>query len=318
VTAQSLEEADHISLMVRAAELYYELGLTQEQVAVHMAVSRPTVSRLLRQAREEDIVRITVVNPKSRASALERRLVERWGLHDALVVPTTVTRGELLLQKLGVAGARYLERHLPAGVRLGIGLGRTVYQLVHSLDGVSPNPKVVPLCGGTVFSESAYHVNEIARIAAQHLHGYCYYLHAPAEASNVQVYDALLADASVAEVIGMWDQLDWAVVGIGSAEYAETPEFQAYVQRMKNDGLKPVADICHNLVDVDGAPCIPPCETNVIAVGLEQLRKAGRVIAVAGGSHKVGAIRAALRTGAIDVLLTDEQTAVGLLDVADI
>lgn len=314
---QSVEEADHISLMVRAAELYYELGLTQEQVASHLAVSRPTVSRLLRQAREQDIVRITVVNPKSRARTLERRLVEQWGLHDALVVPTTVTRGKLLLQKLGEAGARYLERRLPSGVHLGIGLGRTVYQLVHSLDGVSPNPKVVPLCGGTVFSESAYHVNEIARIAAQHLHGFCYYLHAPAEASNAQVYEALMADASVSEVIRLWDRLDWAVVGIGSAQHAETPEFRAYVQRMMSDGIRPVADICHTLIDPDGKPCPPPHDSYVIAVSLEQLRKAERVVAVAGGPHKADAIQAALRTGVIDVLLTDEATAVAVLTSAD-
>lgn len=310
---QPVDEADQISLMVRAAELYYELGLTQEQVASHMNVSRPTVSRLLRQARDQDIVRITIVNPQSRASALQRRLVEQWGLHDAIVVPTTMTRGELLLQKLGEVGARYLERHLPVGVHLGIGLGRTVYQLVHSLDGVSPNPKVVPLCGGTVFSESAYHVNEIGRVAAQRLNGYCYYLHAPAEASNAQVYEALLADDSVAEVIDLWDRLDWAVIGIGAAQFAETPEFQAYVQRMMRDGLVPVADICHTLVDARGVPCVPTHDTHVIAVALDQLRMTKRVVAIAGGVHKAEAMRAALRTGVIDVLLTDEPTAVVLL-----
>src|SRR5690606_40612868 len=73
---QPLEESDHISQMVRAAELYYELGLTQEEVAAHMAVSRPTVSRLLRQAREQDIVRITVVNPRSRAKRSEEHTSE--------------------------------------------------------------------------------------------------------------------------------------------------------------------------------------------------------------------------------------------------
>lgn len=300
--------------MVRAAELYYELGLTQEQVASHMSVSRPTVSRLLRQAREQDIVRITVVNPKSRASSLQQQLVDKWGLHDAIVVPTTVTRGELLLQKLGEAGARYLENHMPPGALLGVGLGRTVYQLVHALEGVSPNPKVVPLCGGTVFSESVYHVNEIARIAAQNLHGYCYYLHAPAEASNAQVYEALLADASVSQVIRLWDQLDWAVIGIGSAENVETAEFREFVQRMMAGGARPVADICHTLIDENGTPCRSTDDSHIIAIGLDQLRRTKRVVAVAGGPHKVEAIHAALRTGVIDVFLTDEPTAIALLD----
>lgn len=310
---QPLEESDHISQMVRAAELYYELGLTQEEVAAHMAVSRPTVSRLLRQAREQDIVRITVVNPRSRAKALEKALVERWGLHDAVVVPTTVRRGELLLQRLGEAGARYLERSLPPGVHLGIGLGRTVYQLVHSLDRISPAPKVVPLCGGTMFAESAYHVNEIARIAAQRLNGYCYYLHAPAEVSSRQVYEALVADSAVAEVISLWDRLDWALIGIGSAQHVESPEWQAYLQRTAQTGAQPVADLCYNLVDAEGGSVPPPPDVHLLAADIEQLRRAKRVVAVAGGQHKIDAIHAALRTGVIDVLLTDEPTAVHLI-----
>lgn len=200
---------------------------------------------------------------------------------------------------------------------MGIGLGRTVYKLVHALDCISPSPKVVPLCGGTVFSESAYHVNEIARIAAKRLHGWCYYLHAPAEASSRQVYEVLLADTGVAEVVRMWDELDWAVIGIGSAEHAESPEFRASVERAASSGERPVADLCHRLVDADGRPCLSPHESNIIAVTVEQLRKTKRVVAVAGGPHKVRAIVAALRTGAVDVLLTDETTAKGLIRAAE-
>lgn len=308
---------DRIDLLVKVAELYYELGMTQEEVAAHLALSRPTVSRLLREARERNIVRITVVNPKSRSGELERDLVERWNLHDAVVVATTMTRGDLLIRRLGEAGARYLERHLPPRANLGIGLGRTVYQLVYSLEGVGPAPHVVPLCGGTVFSESAYHVNEIARIAAKRLNGRCTYLHAPAEASSRQVYEALLGDEGVAAVMRIWDRLDWAVVGIGAAEYAESPEFRAYVERAVRAGAQPVADLCHRLVDAEGRPCSGPDECCTIAVTIEQLRKAKRVLAVAGGPHKVRAIQAALRTGAIDVLLTDEATALALLRAAD-
>src|SRR5690606_41256575 len=77
--AQPPEESRQVDLLVKAAELYYEFGMTQEEVAAHLNVSRPTVSRLLRQARERGIVRIAVVNPKSRAGELERRLVETFG-----------------------------------------------------------------------------------------------------------------------------------------------------------------------------------------------------------------------------------------------
>ena len=177
--------------------------------------------------------------------------------------------GELLLQP------GRSRRSLPPGVHLGIGLGRTVYQLVHSLDRISPAPKVVPLCGGTMFAESAYHVNEIARIAAQRLNGYCYYLHAPAEVSSRQVYEALVADSAVAEVISLWDRLDWALIGIGSAQHVESPEWQAYLQRTAQTGAQPVADLCYNLVDAEGGSVPPPPDASADA-DIEQLRRAMR------------------------------------------
>lgn len=310
--AQPPEESRQVDLLVKAAELYYEFGMTQEEVAAHLNVSRPTVSRLLRQARERGIVRIAVVNPKSRAGELERRLVETFGLHDALVV-ATLTTGDLLIRRLGEAGARYVERHLPPGATLGTGLGRTVYRLVYSLEETRAAPHVVPLCGGTAFAEPAYHVNEIARMAAKRLDGRCTYLHAPAEASSRQVYEALLVDRGVAEVMAAWERLDWAVVGIGAAEYPQSPEFRAYVERAVRAGAEPVADLCHRLIDAEGRPCAGDAEGCTIAVTIEQLRRAKRVVAVAGGPHKVRAILAALRTGAIDVLVTDEETAMGLL-----
>lgn len=312
-TAPADVDYEQIEMMVRAAELYYELGLIQEEVARQLNVSRPTVSRLLRQAREHDIVRITVVNPRSRADTLQRGLIERWGLHDAVVVPTTVGKGRLLLRKLGEVGADYIEQHLPSQQYVGIGLGQTVYEIVHALEGVNVRPQIVPLCGGTVFSASAYHVNELARIAAQKLGGFCHFLHAPAEASNEHVYRALLNDRSVADVIRLWDKLDWALIGIGSARHAETPEFRAFVAKAVQQGSEPVADICQTLVDAEGASCQPKDKTRLIAVQLEQLRKTPRVVAVAGGTHKVDAIRAALNTGVIDVLITDEPTAIGIL-----
>lgn len=301
--------------MVQAAELYYELGLIQEEIARRLNVSRPTVSRLLQQAREHDIVRISVVNPRSRADELQRRLVEVQSLRDAVVVPTTVGKGRLLVRKLGEVGAQYVERRLPPGRHVGIGLGQTVYGLVHAFEGIQSGPHVVPLCGGTVFAESAYHVNELARVAAQKLGGFCHYLHAPAAASSEDVYRALLNDRSVADVIRLWDRLDWAVIGIGSARHAETPEFRAFVNQAVQAGSVPVADVCHTLIDAAGLPCPSDGASRLIAVQLEQLRQTSTVVAVAGGTHKVDAIQAALRTGVIDVLITDEPTAVAMLDV---
>jgi len=307
-----LDEAERLELMVRAAELYHEFGLTQEQVAVHLGVSRPTVSRLLQKAREVGVVRITVVNPASRVHELERRLVDAYGLHDAVVVPTAVTGRELVAKKLGVAGARYLERHLPSRNRLGVGLGHTVYQVAHALEAVRLDPEVIPLTGGIVFSEAVYQVNEIARQFAEKLGGRCHYLHAPAEIASQELYDALMADPRVVEVVTLWDELDWAVIGIGSTHNPQSAHFEQFIRSVEETGARPVADLCRNLIDQHGA-LVNNRTVRLLAASLEQFRNARRVVAIAGGAGKVEAIRAALCTGVIDVVITDELAAAGVL-----
>jgi DNA-binding transcriptional regulator LsrR (DeoR family) len=74
-----------------------------------------------------------------------------------------------------------------------------------------------------------------------------------------------------------------------------------------------VGDISLQFFDRNGAPVHGPHDDRVIAVTLEELKKTPRVIGVAGGERKVEAIRACLKGGYINVLVTDKFTAEKLL-----
>ena len=54
-----------IRQMVDICEQYYLKGRNQQDIATELGLSRPSVSRLLNQARAEGIVTITVHNPYS-------------------------------------------------------------------------------------------------------------------------------------------------------------------------------------------------------------------------------------------------------------
>ena len=56
-----------------------------------------------------------------------------------------------------------------------------------------------------------------------------------------------------------------------------------------------------------------PLDDRVIAITLEELKKTSRVIGVAGGDRTVEAIRACLKGGLVNVLITDKFTAEKLL-----
>ena len=53
---------NHESLLVHVAQLYYQQNLNQSEISKIVGLSRPTVSRMLEEAREVGIVEIIVQN----------------------------------------------------------------------------------------------------------------------------------------------------------------------------------------------------------------------------------------------------------------
>ena len=62
-------------------------------------------------------------------------------------------------------------------------------------------------------------------------------------------------------------------------------------------------------VDKDGNLIPTPIEERLISTPLERLKETQNVIGLAAGAEKIEAIRAVLRGGYLDVLITDETTA---------
>jgi DNA-binding transcriptional regulator LsrR (DeoR family) len=113
------------ALMHTAARLYYLEDATQAEIAARLGVSRPTVSRLLSEARRAGIVRIEIVAPIEEDGAdLEDELREALGLRRVhLAPPAEGTLGEVLAPALSDAlrGAR-----LAPGDALLVSSGRTI------------------------------------------------------------------------------------------------------------------------------------------------------------------------------------------------
>ena len=77
---------EQLRLMVKVARLYHEHGVRQPEIARRLHVSQARVSRLLKQAEQDGIVRTTVVVPEGVQTALEEQLEARFGLREAVVV----------------------------------------------------------------------------------------------------------------------------------------------------------------------------------------------------------------------------------------
>ncbi len=306
--------------MLSAARLYYEDNRTQEQVARALKTSRPQVSRLLQQARREGIVQIKIVDPTSTHGALGERLRAAFGLDEAIVVAAQADAPEQARQRIGQAAARYLEHVVQNGNTVGVGWGRTLYEVVRALEPrrhVAIN--VVPLIGGLGQIAPVFQVHDLARALAEAFSAQLQSFYVPALVESDAIAASLLRSADVRQVAALWQNLDVALVGIGNVAFEA--EMQMLFADYLNDetqtrlrAAQAVGDICVRFFDAHGKPCADAMR-GVVGIELKQLKRARHVIGVAGGEAKAEAILGALRGRFINVLITDEVAARRVLEL---
>lgn len=305
--------------MFRAARLYYEDNRTQAEIARALKTSRPTVSRLLQQARDEGIVQIRITDPAATSAELSRSLVAAFGLADAVVVAAGDADHATARRRIGQAAARYLAQAVRDGERLGIGWGRTLHEMVAALEPARrdrpPRQRisVAPLLGGLGQITPVFQVHELARICAASLGGEWHSFYAPALVESDEMAKRLLRSADLRQIWQFWEQLNVAVVGIGNADFESDIQmlFVNYLNSATQKRLRAAraaGDICMRFFDARGKPC-PSAVRGVVGVELAQLQRARLSIGVAGGESKAEAISGALRGRFVNVLVCDEPAA---------
>lgn len=305
-----------IEVIVQVAELYYEMGQTQQEIADKLNYSRPMISKLLSNAHDLGIVEINVKNPNTEAKELAMEMEEIFSTADRpfkAIVVSASAQEELTKSRVYKASANYLEENLTDNEIIGIGRGSSVYGLVNNLSGNKRTGiKTVPLAGGLGSIDSLYQVNETARKAASSLGGVCHYVYSPVYLGHKSTKNAILSDPELKPTFDLWDELDWAVVGIGAIFQYNNNYYRDLVLKAEvGTGRKVVADLCVNLIDPFGRPV--DSQASVIAINLSQLRKAKKVMAIASGTYKVQAILPCIKGNWIDTLVTDEYTAFDLI-----
>lgn len=305
----SAKSAFSPELMHAAAHLYYEQDATQAQVAERLGTSRPTVSRLLSEARRLGVVRIEVIAPAD-AHDLAEHTVARLGLEVVRVVPSgpPATLGARLAPALTTA---LRSADLRPGDGLLVSSGRTVHACAQADLPDLPGVVIAPAVGGQDEPEAWNQTNEIARQVAAKVGGRPSFLYAPVRPSP-PLYDKLLEDPDTAAVLTLWQTARCALVGIGAP-----PSRRGSLP----GGLSPtdpvlagaVGDICARFYDRSGAAVSFPGWDRLLSSDREQLRSIPTTIALACGPEKVESILAGARGGWFNQLIIDTSTAAALL-----
>ena len=308
--------------LAKVGALYYLQGQTQQEIADRLRVSRPTVSRMIKEARARGIVRITVAHVDGLAVDLESELEAAYGLDEVVVADV---EGDDSVERLGAAAAGYLARTLEPGDVLGLTWGSTLREMVHAVaprrtDGVT----VVQTLGGVGPPLGEAHAADLPRRLAGALGADLRLLQAPGVVANAAAREVLLADPHIRAALETLSRMTVAFVGIGALATnpvlgggllaGEVGGSQALDAELAASGA--VGDVALRFFDADGRPVPTSLDDRVIGVDLPTLASVGRVVGVAGGEAKVEAIRAAARGGVVDVLVTDDRTARALIAAA--
>ncbi|MFZ2634817.1 MAG: sugar-binding transcriptional regulator [Rectinemataceae bacterium] len=315
----ALEDSEE-DLVTKIAWLYYKEKLTQAEIAERIFLSRQKVQRYLEKARDLEIIRFTLKHPHANLLGVEDALKEKFGLKDAVVIPSPYTEGEGLRKSFAKAGALYLERRLGAAGNciLGVGWGNTTAYLADYFEPQSVEGKidVVSLIGNLMLNVSMNPFLMGQKIAGK-LDSPFYNIWAPAIAQTKERAEVFRSEPWIHDVLDIACRADINLISIGEVSRFASLFQMGYLsgqdlQRLIGKGA--VGDILCRFFDANGNIIEDEVHDRVIGIPLDMLRDERKIcIGVAGGASKIEAIIAAMRQKYINVLITDENTATDLM-----
>ncbi|MFC0201635.1 sugar-binding transcriptional regulator [Paracoccus rhizosphaerae] len=299
----------------RVAWYYFVGGLTQQEIASRMNMTRLRVNKIIGQVREDGAVKIEVALPLVECVELGEALAGQYELTEALVVPDVPDHLEQKRVIGEAAGA--MAGALIEGRDLGVGIatGRT---LSFAVRGLQTRPHVdswvVGLTGGVTRS-SGTNTFEVATSFARKMGVDCHYLTAPLYCASPQGRETLLLIDELTDVLARTEIADLGMTSCGSLAHDTTLTQIRVVKDHLEDVQKlgAVGELLGCFLDAQGRPIDHFLNDSIIALSPDKLKLKPMSILVSGGIDKVQIIRAILRAGYVNRLVTNEAVARALL-----
>jgi len=315
---------NHEETLLAASSMYYLQDMKMESIASHLHMSRSSVSRLLKQARESGLVEITLRPTPTRAPGTSQAIHNRFGV-DVYVVPTadSATVAERL-EQVAMTTARMVSGWFDSDMVLGVAWGTTLAAIARHLNKKTTRGSTIVQLNGAANNHTSGvdYVANLVSLFGDAFDARVQLFPVPAFFDYAETRRAMWRERSVARVLELQRRADIALFSIGavagevpshvySAGYLESED----IALLDAEGV--VGDVCTVFLRADGT--YEDLSLNERATGptpAELKRVPRRVCAVAGDS-KVVPLLAALRAGLITHLVLDEQTATRLVELEE-
>jgi DNA-binding transcriptional regulator LsrR (DeoR family) len=303
----SVAEREHLA---DVAEMYFVGGLDQFAISKRIGVSRSSVSRLLTRAIDTGAVEFRINRPLPRHAALQEHLRRAFPRVESIILDASGIGPVDVPGRVGLLAAERLMEWTSSAHVLGISWGSALRCVA---DAISPVPRptlqVVQLIGGVGSLHPEIDGEEVGRTVAQKYGARYRYLNAPLLVGSEEAAASLRADPSIGSVLELGARSDLALVGLGVLHPEDSSllraGYQSAADLRASREVGAVGDICGHHLDASGSTVDLPLHRRLVSISTADLGRIPVVVAVATGERKAAIMLAALRSGLVDILVTD-------------
>ena len=310
---------DNTEMLVRASQLYYEEGLNQSDIAKILNISRPTVSRLIEEAKRTGIVEIIVHDPIRKDPDYSNQLRNRLNIRDVIVVNGTYEYDKAL-KRCCQAGIQLLDTIIMNNQTIGIAWG-AVPMLISEMieERQSYNVTVVQMVGCLGSGNPNVDGHELAINLSKKLGATYANIYAPIYVQSELVRDYLLAEPQIEATLRKAMHTDLIISGIGSIDTNSSISRSGYWNDKDIEELISLGAVGHLLgrpYDINGKP-ISRAGHYVVGAPLEAMKGVDWSIGIAVSKDRASATLGAIKGGYINTLITDKSLAEELIALLD-
>lgn len=306
--------------LTRVAWAYYVEGMTQREVAEKLGATRLRVNKALSEARRQGLVRITFNTAFAACAEIEDRLCARFGLTTAYVAPPPSDARDVQMVVGAALGNHLSEVLAEQSVKLfGMSWGNTLNLATRFITAMERTDlEIISVMGGLTRGSDLNSFEITTRLAdllnAQHS-----YFTAPLYAGTASARDVIMQLDVFIEILDKIRSVDALAMAAGDL----SPRSLLMRDGLPSDTtiddlarLGAVGDVLGTIIDKDGQPIDHSINERVIGITIDDLAKIPNVVLAAGGAYKTDVISAILGLGVIDTFVTEETTALAVLERA--
>jgi deoxyribonucleoside regulator len=307
-----MNDSVKLKLMSKVAQLYYLENYMQKDIAKKMSISRVAVSRILTKAKKLKLVDVKINSLKNSFQDMELEMEKKFKLKECIIV-SQFENDKNTFNELSKYLSEILDRIVKPGDYIGVSWGYSLGIISENIElKQKSNIRVIPIIGSLGVIEEGINSNVIAKNFAQGFGGVSYLINAPAVLESIEAKSIMENEENNKMIFELSKNINIAIVGASDlGSKSSLHKFSNYnsddFEYLTKLGVEGVVNL--SSIDKNGNVLPNIVDSRTIALSFDKLRKVKNVILIAVGERKKEVIKAALKSGIVDIFMTDENTA---------